>query len=163
VSGAHSKYGQVTLVVYVAALGLCGLLLAGVSKRGTTLAVAAGLLWAASDTSIKALSSHLGSLGFGVLIHPLALVILIASLLADLRLDNREGATADLGGSNKLKSLLQQLVNAALSQVGTPSAVAVSKAAGENCVRITATRSSGTTWGSTARGSIGVTGPHRRS
>ena len=45
------------------------------------LAVSAGLLWAASDTSIKALSGHLSSLGIGVLIHPLAFVILIASLL----------------------------------------------------------------------------------
>ena len=45
------------------------------------LAVSAGLLWAASDTSIKALSSHLGALGFGVLLHPLALVILVASLV----------------------------------------------------------------------------------
>ena len=45
------------------------------------LAVAAGLLWAASDTSIKALSSHLGRLGVGVLVHPLAFVILLASLI----------------------------------------------------------------------------------
>ena len=45
------------------------------------LAVSAGLLWAASDTSIKALSSHLSQLGFGVLLHPLAFVILVASLV----------------------------------------------------------------------------------
>jgi hypothetical protein len=38
-------------------------------------------MWAASDTSIKALSSHLGTLGFGVLVHPLAFVILGFSLL----------------------------------------------------------------------------------
>ena len=43
--------------------------------------MSAGLLWAASDTSIKALSSHLGSLGVGVAGHPLALVILVASLI----------------------------------------------------------------------------------
>ena len=43
--------------------------------------MSAGLLWAASDTSIKALSRHLGTLGAGVLIHPLALVILVASLI----------------------------------------------------------------------------------
>ncbi|MDQ6732167.1 MAG: hypothetical protein M3022_18230 [Actinomycetota bacterium] len=48
---------------------------------GAALAVSAGLLWAASDTSIKALSSHLGQLGIGVVIHPLAFVILIASLV----------------------------------------------------------------------------------
>src|SRR6202011_4973374 len=51
------------------------------SRRGTVLAVSAGLLWAASDTSIKALSSHLHKLGIGVLVHPLAFVILIASLV----------------------------------------------------------------------------------
>lgn len=81
VTDAHSRYDAGTLAVYVGALGAGGLLLAAVSSRATVLAVAAGLLWAASDTSIKALSSHLGSLGFGVLLHPLALVILAASLL----------------------------------------------------------------------------------
>jgi hypothetical protein len=55
--------------------------LAAWSRRATILAVSAGLLWAASDTSIKALSSHLGSLGVGVAGHPLALVILVASLI----------------------------------------------------------------------------------
>jgi hypothetical protein len=78
---ALSHYRSGTLAIYVGSLALCGLLLAIWSGRGNVLAVAAGLLWAASDTSIKALSSHLGRLGFGVLIHPLAAVILIASLL----------------------------------------------------------------------------------
>jgi hypothetical protein len=49
--------------------------------RPVLLAVSAGLLWAASDTSIKALSSHLSALGIGVLAHPLAVVILVASLV----------------------------------------------------------------------------------
>src|ERR671916_492386 len=42
--------------------------------------MSAGLLWGASDVSIKALSGHLdkGALGW---IHPLALVILFASLI----------------------------------------------------------------------------------
>ncbi len=66
---------------YAGALGLAGLALAALSRRAMALAVSAGLLWAASDTSIKALSSHLGHLGFGVLVHPLAFVILVASLL----------------------------------------------------------------------------------
>jgi hypothetical protein len=80
--GAHSHYRPGTLAVYVGVLGAAGLALAALApRRGTTLAVAAGLLWAASDTSIKALSSHLGKLGFGVLLHPLAFVILAASLL----------------------------------------------------------------------------------
>jgi len=80
-NGADSHYAAGTLAVYAGLLGCAGLAIAGLSRRPMALAVSAGLLWAASDTSIKALSSHLGSLGFGVLLHPLALVILIASLL----------------------------------------------------------------------------------
>jgi hypothetical protein len=78
---ALSHYRSGTLAIYVGAVAAVGLLLAARSRRATVLAVSAGLLWAASDTSIKALSSHLGSLGVGVLVHPLALVILVASLL----------------------------------------------------------------------------------
>jgi hypothetical protein len=82
VTSAHSRYDPTTLAVFVGVVGCSGLLLAGLARgRALVLAVAAGLLWAASDTSIKALSSHLGHLGFGVLIHPLAFVILAASLL----------------------------------------------------------------------------------
>jgi hypothetical protein len=78
---AHSHYDGGTLAIYVTAAGVAGLVIAARSRRATALAVSAGLLWAASDTSIKALSGHLGSLGIGVLIHPLAFVILVASLL----------------------------------------------------------------------------------
>lgn len=78
---AYSRYDPGRLAIYVGVLGLAGLALAARFRRATVLAVAAGLLWAASDTSIKALSSHLGALGFGVLLHPLALVILVASLI----------------------------------------------------------------------------------
>ncbi len=77
---AHSQYVPATLAIYLAVVCSTGLVLA-VSRRGTVLAVSAGLLWAGSDTSIKALSSHLGTLGVGVLVHPLAFVILIASLV----------------------------------------------------------------------------------
>jgi hypothetical protein len=81
-SSAHSRYDPGTLAIYVGVLGISGLVLAAAGpRRAAVLAVSAGLLWAASDTSIKALSSHLSQLGFGVLIHPLAFVILIASLL----------------------------------------------------------------------------------
>ncbi|HEV3054440.1 MAG TPA: hypothetical protein VGX45_07280 [Solirubrobacteraceae bacterium] len=79
---AHSRYDPTTLAVYVGALGCAGLAIAAAApRRAYALAVSAGLLWAASDTSIKALSSHLHKLGIGVLIHPLAFVILIASLV----------------------------------------------------------------------------------
>jgi hypothetical protein len=80
-NGAHSHYAVSTLVWYVVIVGGAGCVVALLSKRGTVLAVAAGLMWAASDTSIKALSGHLSALGFGVLIHPLAFVILLFSLL----------------------------------------------------------------------------------
>jgi hypothetical protein len=50
-------------------------------RRASGFALSAGLLWAASDTSIKALSGQLGSERLGVLLDPLALVILIASLV----------------------------------------------------------------------------------
>src|SRR5881398_618470 len=69
--------------VALTALGLA-LLAAAASRRitagGPALALSAGLLWGASDVSIKALSHHLdqGALGW---IHPLALVILLASLV----------------------------------------------------------------------------------
>jgi hypothetical protein len=77
---SHSHYAPGTLAIYVAALSTAGLALA-TTRRASLLAVSAGLLWAGSDTSIKALSSHLGHLGLGVLVHPLALVILGLSLL----------------------------------------------------------------------------------
>ena len=78
---AQSHYDPSSLAVYIGAVGVGGLLLAAWSRRATILAVSAGLLWAASDTSIKALSSHLHSLGVGVVVHPLAGVILVASLI----------------------------------------------------------------------------------
>jgi hypothetical protein len=81
-TSAHSRYNPTTLAIFVGTVGLAGLALAALAReRALALAVAAGLLWAASDTSIKGLSSHLHKLGIGVLIHPLAFVVLIASLL----------------------------------------------------------------------------------
>ena len=77
---AGSHYGSAQLIVYISAASAVGLLLAMRAAGPSRLAVSAGLLWAASDTSIKALSGHLGHLGAGVLVHPLALVILLASL-----------------------------------------------------------------------------------
>jgi hypothetical protein len=78
---AHSRYQPGVLAEYLVVLCAAGLLVTLGAKRGTTLGVGAGLLWAASDTSIKALSSHLHTLGVGVLVHPLAFVILVASLV----------------------------------------------------------------------------------
>jgi hypothetical protein len=79
---AHSDYAAATLSVFLVAIAGGGLLLAALfSRRASALAVAAGLLWAASDTSIKALSGHLDALGAGVLVQPLALVIFLASMV----------------------------------------------------------------------------------
>jgi hypothetical protein len=80
----HSDYEAATLATYVGLAAALGLGAAFGARRtpfgGPTLAVSAGLLWGASDVSIKALSGHLdnGALGW---IHPLALVILVASLV----------------------------------------------------------------------------------
>jgi drug/metabolite transporter (DMT)-like permease len=78
---AHSHYVPGTLAIFLGVVGAVGLALAIRPSRPAFLAVSAGLLWATSDTSIKALSSHLGTLGLGVAIHPLAFVILVASLV----------------------------------------------------------------------------------
>ena len=67
-SSAHSDYDVGTLAAYVGVM--CG----------GGLAVAAGLLWAGSDVSIKALSASIDS-GVAVLAHPLAAVIALASLV----------------------------------------------------------------------------------
>jgi multidrug transporter EmrE-like cation transporter len=80
----HSHYDPSTLAVYVGSAAFVGVLAAGLSRRtvagGPALALSAGLLWGASDVSIKALSDHLDQGAFGW-IHPLALVILGASLV----------------------------------------------------------------------------------
>jgi hypothetical protein len=80
----HSDYDPGTLAIYVGTAIFVGLLAAVLSRRtvagGPALAVSAGLLWGASDVSIKALSDHLDQGTFGW-IHPLALVILGASLV----------------------------------------------------------------------------------
>ncbi|MDQ4048367.1 MAG: hypothetical protein M3131_03165, partial [Actinomycetota bacterium] len=81
---AHSGYETATLAIYVggaATLGLAAAAAARSSVRGSVLlAVSAGLVWGASDVSIKALSDSLDD-GLAVLLHPLAFVILAASLV----------------------------------------------------------------------------------
>ena len=83
---AHGDWSAGALVAYVglgAAVGLVLVPLAGRRgpREGLVLGVAAGFLWGASDVAIKALSGRLGDLGLGVLVHPLALVILLLSLI----------------------------------------------------------------------------------
>lgn len=81
---AHNDWEPAQLAVYVSVVaggGLAAAALAGGGERaGPALAVSAGLLWGASDVSIKALSADVDR-GLGVLAHPLALVILTLSLV----------------------------------------------------------------------------------
>jgi uncharacterized membrane protein len=79
---AHGDYDGWALGLYVGAAALAGLALAGLRARsGLALAVSAGLLWAGSDVTIKALSGKTEALGLGVALHPFALVILVLSLV----------------------------------------------------------------------------------
>jgi hypothetical protein len=81
---AHSDYETSRLVTYV--LVVSGLAVAvsvlglGGPREGVMLGAAAGLFWAASDTSIKALSDELGETGAAaILFSPQAAVIALAS------------------------------------------------------------------------------------
>jgi drug/metabolite transporter (DMT)-like permease len=83
---AHSSYDTATLTVFIAIVGTAGIVVAAAGRdgprAGVLLGAAAGLLWAASDTSIKALSDHLGDEGAAAIVFsPLAAVILAASLI----------------------------------------------------------------------------------
>jgi hypothetical protein len=80
---AHSSYELDRLVPWIGAL-TAGALTVAVAARtgphaGVMLGASAGLFWAASDTSIKALSHHLGDGAGAVLGSPLAAVIALAS------------------------------------------------------------------------------------
>src|SRR5207247_4834449 len=80
---AHSDYEVARLAAWVAGTGALAFLVAGLAgeggRAGVMLGASAGLFWAASDTSIKALSGDLGDGVAAVLLHPLALVIALAS------------------------------------------------------------------------------------
>jgi drug/metabolite transporter (DMT)-like permease len=83
---AHSSYDAATLSAFVAVVATIGVLVAVLGRdaprAGVLLGASAGLLWAASDTSIKALSDHLGEDSVAaILLSPLAGVILLASLV----------------------------------------------------------------------------------
>jgi len=80
---AHSSYELQRLWPWVGALVAGAVVVAFASREsphaGVLLAASAGLFWAASDTSIKALSDHLGDGVAAVLLSPLAAVIALAS------------------------------------------------------------------------------------
>ena len=81
---AHSDYETTRIVVYLivvssAAIGVAWLA-PGRLREGVMLGASAGLFWAASDTSIKALSGELGDAGASaILLSPLAAVIALGS------------------------------------------------------------------------------------
>jgi drug/metabolite transporter (DMT)-like permease len=78
---AHAGYGTWSLALYVGGAAAAGLVLAATRTRsGLALAIAAGLLWAGSDVTIKALSDKT-DLGLAVVVHPYAFVILVLSLV----------------------------------------------------------------------------------
>jgi hypothetical protein len=79
---AHSDYdGWVLLTVLVVTTVIALALVALRGAGGPALAVSAGLLWAGSDITIKALSGKTEELGLGVVLHPFALIILAWSLV----------------------------------------------------------------------------------
>jgi uncharacterized membrane protein len=83
---AHSDYSAGTLAGYVGLLAVAGMAAVAYGwgsnrARAPVVGVAAGLLWGASDVSIKALSDSLDSDGVLVILHPLAFVIATLSLI----------------------------------------------------------------------------------
>ena len=84
-SEAHSDYEVERLVPFLALTGGGAVVVASMAgdrlREGIMFGVSAGLFWAASDTAIKAQSSLLGEAGaIEILAHPLALLILLASI-----------------------------------------------------------------------------------
>ena len=81
---SHSDYAAGDLlafeiVVWIAAISVAAWA-RGRPREGIALGASAGLFWAASDTAIKALSNET-SRGIAVVIDPLSMVILVASLV----------------------------------------------------------------------------------
>ena len=87
--GSHSSYSLVAMTAFDGGfLGLGALLIAGpragapAEHHGVMLGAAAGLLFGASDVSIKALTGLVGMHGIGALVSPWMVVVLIASVAA---------------------------------------------------------------------------------
>jgi multidrug transporter EmrE-like cation transporter len=81
VDSAHADYRDAALFTTVVAATVGAIVLASRATSGPALAVSAGLFWAGSDVTIKALSGKADELGAGVLIHPFAVVIVVLSLV----------------------------------------------------------------------------------
>jgi hypothetical protein len=84
-SGAHSDYDAATLGFFLVAVlaGAIGVAVVGsrTIHAGVALGASAGLFWAASDTAIKAQTGTFGENLVEVFIHPLVLLIVVASFV----------------------------------------------------------------------------------
>ena len=84
-SGAHSDYEPATLGFFLVAVlaGAVGVAVVGsrTIHAGVALGASAGLFWAASDTAIKAQTGTFGENLVEVFIHPLVLLIVVASFI----------------------------------------------------------------------------------
>jgi hypothetical protein len=82
---AHSDYEPGVIATYVALGAAAGIVVAAIAPgrhhAGVLFGASAGLLWGASDVSIKGASDSLGDGLAAVLINPLALTILVLSLV----------------------------------------------------------------------------------
>jgi multidrug transporter EmrE-like cation transporter len=78
---AHGDYQDLTFAITVAGATIAAFVLARRAHSGPALAVSAGLFWAASDITIKALSGKAEDLGVAVIWHPFAFVIVALSLI----------------------------------------------------------------------------------
>ena len=84
-AGAHSDYDAETLWTFLAAVAALAIAVgvAGNATKhmGIALGASAGLFWAVSDTAIKAQTSTFGENVVTVFVHPLVLVIVVASFV----------------------------------------------------------------------------------
>jgi multidrug transporter EmrE-like cation transporter len=78
---AHGDYGNLAFYFTVGGATIAAIVLASRAHSGPALAVSAGLFWAASDVTIKALTGKTEDLGLAVVIHPFAVVIVVLSLV----------------------------------------------------------------------------------
>jgi multidrug transporter EmrE-like cation transporter len=84
-SNAHSDYEAATLVAFLVAVTALAVGVAVLGNRsrhvGVALGASAGLFWAVSDTAIKAQTGTFGENVVTVFVHPLVLVIVVASFI----------------------------------------------------------------------------------
>ena len=79
---AHHEYEAAVFYTTIVTATLAGAYLASRSTSGPALAVSAGLLWAASDITIKALTGKTDLGVVAIVVHPFALIIVVLSLVA---------------------------------------------------------------------------------